>query len=179
MNVQHLKLWIARIASGFLRRGLASRGRGLAGNPPAPQSARLAGGDLASARWLADARRLRRRPIPRPRPMLTQVSREQLRQIFTDPRWASAYDAALPPRPPIAPKLGDPHPAYPSSEPLESRPSVPSRPAAASEDAQDQAARERRLTFIRDLVRRGIYNEGFEPDQLPEQYRPRPEEPAE
>jgi hypothetical protein len=179
MNVQRLKLWIARIAGSLLRRGLAASERDVAGNPQAPQGARLAGGGLASARWLADTRRLRPRPVPRPRPVVAHLAREQLRQIFTDPRWASAYDAALPPRTPTAPRFVDPHPAQPSSEPLETRPSVPSRPAAASEDAQDQAARERHLAFIRDLVRRGIYNEGFEPAQLPDQYRPRPEDPAE
>jgi hypothetical protein len=98
------------------------------------------------------------------------VSREQLRQIFTDPRWASAYDAALPPRPPRAPLVSEAHAPQPAAESVDVRSAVPSRPAAASED---QAERERRrLTFIRDLVRRGIYNEGFDPAQLPEQYRP-------
>jgi hypothetical protein len=32
----------------------------------------------------------------------------------------------------------------------------------------------RRLLFMRELVGRGIYNEGFTPERMPDQYRPKP-----
>ncbi|HEV2235059.1 MAG TPA: hypothetical protein VGR57_00225 [Ktedonobacterales bacterium] len=176
MNVHRLKLWLGRAAQSVRRAWRQYAGRSRTIQPPMRYSAHAPSSDLASARWLDDARRLRARPGARPRPTLTQVSREQLRQILTDPRWASAYDAALPPRPPRPPLLGEAHAPQPAGESTDSRPAVPSRPAAASED---QADRQRRLAFIRDLVRRGIYNEGFDAAHLPEQYRPHPDAPAE
>ncbi|HEY7983423.1 MAG TPA: hypothetical protein VID73_04605 [Ktedonobacterales bacterium] len=177
MNVHRLKLWLARTAHTLQHAWRQAAGRPATVRPRATYSAHAPGSDLASARWLDDARRLRARPGARPRPALPHVSREQLRQIFTDPRWASAYDAAVPPRPPRAPLLGEAHAPQPAAESTDSRPAVPSRPAAASEDQADRERR--RLAFIRDLVRRGIYNEGFDATHLPEQYRPRPDAPVE
>jgi hypothetical protein len=179
MNVQRLKLAIVRVTRLLVHAWRQSSAQAGPVHPRASYGLRAPGSDLATARWLDDSRRLRARNSARPHPTLAQVSREQLRQIFTDPRWASAYDAAGGSRPPRAPTVGEASVQQPSAESVDSRPVVPSRPAAASEDAGDQGARERRrLAFIRDLVRRGIYNEGFEPAQLPEQYRPRPEDPA-
>jgi hypothetical protein len=180
MNVQRLKLAIVRLQRLLLRAGRQAAAPVVPIHPRTPHGAPAPGSDLAAARWLDDSRRLRARPSARSRPALAHVTREQLRQIFTDPRWASAYDAALSPRPPRAPSGGEARAPQSAAESVDSRPAVPSRPAAASEDAGTHEARaRRRLAFIRDLVRRGIYNEGFEPAQLPEQYRPRPEDAAE
>ena len=180
MNVQRLKLAIVHLQRRLLRARRRVSAAPVSVHPRSSSGALAPGTDLASARWLDDSRRLRARAGARPRPALAQVTRDQLRQIFTDPRWASAYDAARLPRPPRTPTGSETRAPHSAGESIDSRPAVPSRPAAASEDTGERAARERRrLAFIRDLVRRGIYNEGFEPAQLPEQYRHRPEDAAE
>jgi hypothetical protein len=180
MDVQRLKLAIVRLKRLLLRAWGRPSDPTRPDHPHAFSGTLAPGSGLASARWLDDSRRLRARPSTRSRPALAQVTREQLRQIFTDPRWASAYDAARSSRPPRPPAGGEGRPTHSAGEAVDSRPAVPSRPAAASEDAGTHEARaRRRLVFIRDLVRRGIYNEGFGPAQLPEQYRPRPEDAAE
>jgi hypothetical protein len=172
MSVQRLKAWLSHIARAWSARSVARK-------PTVPaqrtlstvgQTAPLRSG-LASGRWLDDSRRLRARPAPRPRPALSPASREQLRRILRDPTWAVTYDATLAPRPPRTPPPSDPRAPQPSGESASSRPLATPSPAAASEDQADRE--QRRLRFVRDLVRRGVYNEGFDSTHLPDQYRPK------
>jgi hypothetical protein len=177
MIAHRLKVWVSRVGAALMRAlAFASRPavpvtpvhprRALAtvGSPPAHRSG------LASSRWLDDSRRLRARPVPRP--ALPPASKEHLRQILRDPRWAAAFNAAPATRSPRAPQSGDPRSARQTGEAAPGRP-LTSSSASATPDAQ--AARERRrLDYVRELVRRGIYNEGFDAASLPEQYRPRP-----
>lgn len=176
MNVQRLRLGIARAARAVVRVWRQYAMQASVPHPRVTYSWRSPGSDLATARWLDDCRRLHARVGARPRPTLMYVSHEQLRQIFTDPRWASAYDATPPPRPARPPQVSEGHAPQPTAESMDSRPVAPSSPAAASDEHADRELR--RLVFIRDLVRRGIYNEGFDPAHLPEQYRPPADDPA-
>jgi hypothetical protein len=85
---------------------------------------------------------------------------------------------------PRAPQSGDPRPAHqagdgPASRSLTS-PNPNPNPAPSADGLTDRERR--RLVFLRELVRRGAYNEGFAPGRLPDQYRPPaggPSEPAE
>jgi hypothetical protein len=145
--------------------------------PPAVSAPLAVGGESASPRrlatrtnWLEDGRRLRTHLVPRP--AIARPSTETVRQILRDPHWASAFDATRLSRPPRA------------SNPLESRAlpeggeAAPTRPLATPGPATNagSAAEEaqRRLTLMRDLVQRGLYNEGFTPHDAPDYYRPRP-----
>jgi hypothetical protein len=134
---------------------------------------------LASGSWLEDARRLRPRPVSRLGS--AAPSRENVQRILHDPHWAAAYNAAQTehfPRSAPAPEPRDPR----ETERQVRRSEQASRPLASSahpderESASLSSLRERRrLVYVRELVRRGIYNEGFNPGTMPEQYRPHPE----
>lgn len=181
MIVHRLKDWISRVVAvlaAALRSpstGRRSATLGLSQRPFAAIGiAYPHGSGLATSHWMADARRLRARPVPRP--ALPAPAREQLRQIFRDPRWTVAYNAAPAVRPPRTPLTGTPQPTQPSSEPAAGRPRTSQGPSSAA-DGQGLHER-RRLVYVRELVRRGIYNEGFDPSRLPEQYRPKPPRPG-
>lgn len=126
--------------------------------------------------WLEDARRLRGRPALRP--MQPRPANEMLRQILRDPRWTSAFEAgrlARPPRP------SQPPDERTTNEPMRATPHLPAAPSESTHEpanAEHAVESQRRLLLIRELVRRGLYNEGFKPGQVPDQYRPRSTPPG-
>lgn len=173
MIVHRLRALFSRVVALIIP--LRSTNAGSRKSPPtraqsalAASGARLHGAGLASSRWLDDSRRLRMRPS-RP-PALPPPSREHLRQILRDPRWAAVFDTSQPSR---SPRVAQQAVESPSSRPL----STPIPPTSTGSFSDEER---RRLVFVRQLVRRGVYNEGFAPAQLPEQYRHRatgPESP--
>lgn len=178
MIVHRLKVWLARViarAASVLsaraqprRASAPPRALITVGTPTAYRSG------LASSQWLADSRRLRARPAP----PSTQpaLAAEYLRQILRDPRWAVAFDAGHSPRPPRgASSMADPRASQQPAGPAPSRPLTSPSPAADAGTSAELAWR--RLIFVRELVHRGIYNEGFDPRHLPDHYRPRPTAP--
>lgn len=155
--------------------------------------------DLASSHWMEDARRLHgrvpfahlgtlppgirphasARPQPRdarpPRPARSPRD-EQLREILRDPRWAAFDGHHGTPPPPRLPRGIDPRLTHRPGEGVISRPMTTPSPSPTG-DAQPAPLTEReqrRLVFMRELVGRGVYNEGFAPAQVPDQYRPKP-----
>lgn len=183
MNVARLKAWLLRLLAPL----------GAAWRVGAPSQTRVAQNEralvaaasttphragLASGSWLEDARRLRVRPLSRLGS--AAPSREHVHQILHDPRWATAYNAAQAEHFPRT---------APAVEPRETERKVrrgeqASRPLASSARPEERESpslsslrERRRLVYVRELVRRGIYNEGFTPGALPEQYRPHPEHP--
>ncbi|GAC1447452.1 MAG: hypothetical protein PVSMB4_02890 [Ktedonobacterales bacterium] len=169
MIVHRLRAWFSRVVAV-----VASQRRAYPGGRTLPPvhalaipmpgtAARLHGTGLASSHWLDDSRRLRMRPS-RP-PALPPPSREHLRQILRDPRWAAVFDLSQPSRSPRAPQV-----AQQAIESAPSRPLATPIPPTSEPSLSDEERR--RLVFLRQMVRRGVYNEGFAPAQLPEQYRP-------
>ena len=119
--------------------------------------------------WLADARRLHTHPLPQT--WLARPSTETVRQILRDPRWASAFDAPRVMRPP---RLSNPLEARSLPEVSETAPTRPLTSPSPTPSANAEAEEaQRRLALMRDLVRRGLYNEGFAPKDAPDYYRPR------
>jgi hypothetical protein len=178
MIVHRLKVWLARVlarAASLLsaraqphRASAPARTLITVGTPTAHRSG------LASSQWLADSRRLRARPAPPS--MQPALAADYLRQILRDPRWAVAFDASHGPRPPrSASSMADPRASQQPTGPAPSRPLTSPSPAADAGTSAELAWR--RLNFVRELVRRGIYNEGFDPRHLPDHYRPRPTAP--
>jgi hypothetical protein len=180
MNVARLKAWFLRLIAP-LSDAWSGRTR-IHGRTAATQSNRAlvaaAGAGpyragLASGTWLEDAHRLRARPIGRLGS--AAPSREHVRQILHDPHWAAAYNAAQAEHFPRS---------TPAAEPRETERQIRrseqlSRPLASSAQQEERESpslsslrERRRLVYVRELVRRGIYNEGFTPGALPEQYRP-------
>lgn len=134
---------------------------------------------LASGTWLEDARRLRARPLSRLGS--SAPSREHVHQILYDPHWAAAYSATHPEHFPRTSPASEPH----ETERHARRGEPASRPLTSSARQEDRESpslsslrARRRLVYVRELVRRGIYNEGFTPGALPEQYRPHPDHDA-
>jgi hypothetical protein len=182
MIVHRLKVWVSRwmalLAAAWERHAPLRAIRPSASQPP-PSLAMVGAppvhrSGLASSTWLRDSRRLRAQREPRKG--LPAPAREQLRQIMRDPRWmATYYDTAAAARPPRVPHSPDPRAQTHPGEPTVSRPLASSGPPASAD--QRSTPERRRLNYVRELVQRGIYNEGFDPAQLPEQYRPRPQPP--
>jgi hypothetical protein len=131
---------------------------------------------LAATSWLAAARRLR---PPRAVPM-TQIG--SARERVTPARRASSEDGreqvAAGRARPQEPAPGAPPPARgeaaahsqpaqpaPQSQPLRAEPTLPEL-----ERTSEEYALRRRLVSFKQLVRMGVYNEGFRRDAVPEQY---------
>jgi hypothetical protein len=119
-----------------------------------------------SGSWLDDARRLRPKPaplakldrrVPPPATPPAQPTRDPARSRPLSGRQSP------PQRPGEATPASQPDLATLRSAPL---PSAPLEPAAAMSDQGLQ----RQLLALRRLVRLGIYNEGFDPAHVPEQY---------
>lgn len=179
----HVVAWVHAVAAsakGFGRQAAAPAASALvdaASQPPTALPPRTA------INWLEDARRLRGRPAPRP--IAARPATETLRQILHDPRWTSAFEAGTQIRAPRPSRPLDQRPTLPlpQTQPAPHLPAAPSSSTSDTEqDAQTHASEtedeaRRRLTLIRDLVRRGLYNEGFKPGDIPDQYRTRPAGP--
>lgn len=134
------------------------------------------GASTSAASWLDDSRRLR----PRPSPLA------KLDQQWSPHTAGSARQPVPTPPPggratPIRPaseqppaEAARPQHIEPVTQPLPPR--APSRPdqrlpvPTGSTDLSDQILY-RRLMGLKRLVRLGIYNEGFAPTSVPEQYR--------
>jgi hypothetical protein len=176
MIMRRLKMWLARA----IGRIVVARPASLPSRTLAPSRALAALGaprpyrsGLASSQWLADARRLRARPTSRH--ATSSPSVDHLRQILRDPGWTTAFDAGRLPGPPRStPQIADSRASQQSTGTASSRPLTSPSPAdhSAAELAQH------RLVFVRELVRRGIYNEGFDPRHVPPQYRPKSPPPG-
>lgn len=176
MIVHRLRAWFSRIA--VLLAGQRANAIHLTAAIPAQTRQPLVGaasarpsrgGDFASGSWLADSHRLRERP--QVRPARSGPGPDQLRRILRDPQWAPTYEATSRSKRPQHPSdthaAERPEPA-PSSRPMTS--------SSASSDGELGHER-RRLIYVRELVRRGVYNEGFDPARMPEQYRPKQQPP--
>ena len=137
------------------------------GAEASPRERRL--GTQQSGSWLDDAHRLR----PRRAALATADPNRGKHAAPADPR--PAPRSGTPTRPIIPP-------APPSEEPAPTRPWVfpahaaltpaPQQPAAASGALNgDEVQARRRLMSLKYLVRIGLYNEGFAPSDVPEQYQ--------
>lgn len=180
MNVARLKAWMSRLLASLaaawrarvrepISVGVTPSARALIG----VSSADAYRSGLASGTWLADAQRLRVRPLSRLGS--DAPSREHIQQILHDPHWAAAYNAAQTEHFPRTASAAEPR----ETERYMRRSEPASRPLASSARQEDRESpslsslrERRRLVYVRELVRRGIYNEGFTPGTLPEQYRP-------
>lgn len=134
-----------------------------------------AGATTSTGSWLDDSRRLRPHPSPLARldqQWNTRAAGGSARQpIPTQPHSSRAAPirpaADQPPTEATTPQIGpvtQPLPPRPPTRPDE-RSSVSFGPAGTS----DQILH-RRLMGLKRLVRLGIYNEGFDPTSIPEQY---------
>lgn len=176
MIVRRLKALVAWVVAGF-DRAFGARARQRVRAEHAAVAATTAPHPSPAGRnWLEDGRRLRGRPAPRPAP--ARPANEVLRQVLRDPHWTSAFEAG---------RLARPlHPLHPleertTLEPLRLSPHLSAAPSDSAREAangEDMVEEQRRLLLIRELVRRGLYNEGFKPGHIPEQYRPRPTPPG-
>lgn len=111
-----------------------------------------------------------------------EVDRTRRQKADTSPLCSTLHEDALPPEPPLltdpplSPAAPVPDPA-PALSPAFPPASVPKGSAAASaaegvnEPSTVEVDPARRLSFVRYLVRRGVFNEGFASDSLPAQYR--------
>lgn len=172
MLVQRLTNWLANLLSRLtarLRTVLTSLvpGDQRLGAEASPRERRL--GTQQSGSWLDDAHRLR----PRRAALATADPNRGKHAAPADPR--PAPRSGTPTRPIIPP-------APPSEEPAPTRPWVfpahaaltpaPQQPAAASGALNgDEVQARRRLMSLKYLVRIGLYNEGFAPSDVPEQYQ--------
>jgi hypothetical protein len=89
--------------------------------------------------------------------------REQVAAVRTRPQEPGF--GAPPPARGDAAALSQPAQPAPQSQPLRAEPALP----ALERTSEDYALR-RRLVSFKQLVRMGIYNEGFHRDAVPEQY---------
>lgn len=133
-----------------------------------PRDGRL--GTQQSGSWLDDAHRMR----PRRAALATADPNRGKRATPTDPRPAPRSGTPTHPIIPPAPPLQDPtsarpwvFPAHAASSPGPQQPAAP--PDAPSGGDETQARR--RLMSLKYLVRIGLYNEGFAPSDVPEQYQ--------
>ncbi len=202
MDVRHLRAWLDRAATACaaawralmpgrrptVRQPVATRM--VEGGAPHPRS------DLASSLWMDDARRLHGRdpfahlgnippgmkppasagPAPREARTLRPARSprdEQLREILRDPRWAS-FDGLRGSPPPRLPGRADSRPAHRPGEGVISRPLTSPSPSGDAQPGPLTERERRRLHFLRELVERGVFNEGFAPERMPDQYRPKP-----
>ncbi len=170
MFVRRLMQWLT---------GLLASARRVSRGAPATEIADAGAVSLPITNWLADARRvrpargvamapvagLRERAMP-PRLRSGAIGREQVaagrsRPLETPP-------GAQPPSRGDQAAQQQPTPAAPQSQPLAPRPDFPALEPAPT--LGDDAVLHRQLTAFKQLVRLGVYNEGFRRDALPEQY---------
>lgn len=168
MFVQRLQRWLRRIAASLFHPHAHDV---LPPERTAVLSASLRGetgasGVSSGASWLDDGRRLRPRPSP---------------PAKLDQRWNARL---IPPRQPVptqpqasrAPTIR-PAAEQPKAETPRKKPAEPAQsgelihPVSGSPSpAMDGQIEYRRLMALKRLVRLGIYNEGFDPSRVPEQY---------
>lgn len=160
MFVQRLQRWLRKLAASLFHSHSTDP---LPPERTAVLSASLRGDGQAAgpggASWLDDGRRLRPRPSP---------------PAKLDQRWNTRPAA---PRRPV-PTQPQQKPAEPAARREDT--AVPTQPIHASEPplsafgstspTTDGQPDYRRLIALKRLVRLGIYNEGFDPSQVPEQY---------
>ena len=172
MIVRRFAQWLIRFVAPRAPRAQARRpqqtlGAGAVASKPEP---------LAATSWLAAARRLR---PPRTVPM-TQIggARERVTPSQLSSGAGGREQVAAGRTRPQEPALGAAPPAHgdaaahsqpvlpaPPSQPLRAEPVPP-----ALERTSEDFALRRRLVSFKQLVRMGVYNEGFHKDAVPEQY---------
>lgn len=174
MLVQRLMERLAKLRSwlaarlGAMVAALRSAGRGAASGT-APREGRLS--TQQSGSWLDDAHRLR----PRRAALATADQMRGNQTASGEPRPGAPTRPIVPSTPPPETRLGRPwqfpaHPApMPAPTPAPATP-PPAAPAPDSREGNEVQAR-RRLMSLRYLVRIGLYNEGFAPSAVPEQYQ--------
>ena len=166
-----LRSWLAarlRAAMASLR----SAGHG-ATSGASPRDGRLS--TQQSGSWLDDAHRLRQR---RSTALATADQNHGKQAASGEPRPATPTRPIVPSTsastPPADARPARPwqFPAHPTSTPTPV-PITPPQPAAAAHSSRelDEVQARRRLMSLKYLVRIGLYNEGFAPSALPEQYR--------
>jgi hypothetical protein len=177
MLMQRLTETLARLRSWIAGRVRAlSRAERREVVAAAPRESRV---NLQQPRsWLDDAHRLRPRRSPaatteqihgKPAPRREMRPGVPTRPIVPPTAPRSQQPSPVRPRQlPAHPALPAPTPA-PASTPAPIPPAVP-QPAAANTPDDDAAQTRRQLLSLRYLVRLGLYNEGFAPDEVPEQY---------
>ena len=174
MLVQRLTKWLTNLLARVTMRrhptGLSQSGAGHSGRSAAGSRAQQAGS------WLDDARRLRppRSALATADPPHAQDGTP--REGYVRPAERLIGRSAMPTHP-LKPANATPQnpPQPPKRLPA---PSAPQQPAVASVPSGDRAAdgatadgqAGRRLMSLKYLVRIGLYNEGFPPGTLPEQY---------
>ncbi|HLZ24128.1 MAG TPA: hypothetical protein VKQ30_18595 [Ktedonobacterales bacterium] len=180
MIVQHLPRWLRKVVASLFHHTHSTHL--LPPERTAVLSATLRGDvhstSTASASWLDDGRRLRLRPSPPAKldQRWNPRAATPRQPVPTQPqpgRAPSLRPAAEQP----APELPRPNPAEPAATRAE--PAPPTQPAPTNDTpltafgASSSMAEQymyRRLMALRRLVRMGIYNEGFDPNRVPEQY---------
>ena len=176
MLVQRLTQRLATLRSHLAARlramfaSLRSAGRGAA-TGAIPHDGRLS--TQQSGSWLDDAHRLRQR---RSTALATADQNRGKQTISGEPRPAVPTRPILPPpAPATSTPPAEARPARPWQFPAHPAPapSTPPQPAAAAPTSHDgdEAHARRRLMSLRYLVRIGLYNEGFAPSAVPEQYQ--------
>lgn len=176
MLVQRLTKWLtnllARVTMRWRPARLSRAGAGHSGRPAAGSRAQQAGS------WLDDARRLRP-----PRSALATVDPPHAqdgtpREGYGRPAERLIGRSAMPTHP-LKPAGATPqNPPQPQPPKRLPAPSAPQQPVVASAPSGDGAGDgytvdgqvRRRLMSLKYLVRIGLYNEGFPPGNLPEQY---------
>ncbi|HEX6797602.1 MAG TPA: hypothetical protein VF116_07805 [Ktedonobacterales bacterium] len=172
MLVQRLTKRLANLLSRLatrLRAALTSLAPGerKLGAEASPRDGRM--NTQQSGSWLDDAHRLR----PRRTALATADPNRRKHAAPADPRPAPRSGTPTRPIVPPTPPTQDPtyarpwvFPAHAASTP------APQQPAAASGAlGGDEAQARRRLMSLKYLVRIGLYNEGFAPTDVPEQYQ--------
>lgn len=173
MLVQRLTKWLTNLLARVgLRRRSASAAEARNGH-----SGRSAAGARTqqAGSWLDDARRLRP-----PRSALATADPPHAQDGASHEGFARSAErllgrSAMPTRPLKPASAGPQSPAQPPKR--LPAPSAPQQPAVASAPSGDGAAdrdtdvqARRRMMSLKYLVRIGLYNEGFAPGNLPEQY---------
>ena len=172
MIVRRFAQWLTALLSRLTRRVFARASAGAA----RPNAVTAAVQPLRISNWLADGRRLRpARAVP-----MTQIAGSRERAVASRPRGGDAGleqvgagrlrpQGTAPSTPPPAHgerTIKQPSPqTAPQSQPLPAEPSLP----ALARTSEEYALR-RQLQSFKQLVRLGIYNEGFSKDSVPEQY---------
>ena len=184
MIVARLKAWLRRLLAPLRAgRGVRAHSATAAQRHTRPLVATVSASPyrsgLACGTWMEDARRLRAQPETRLGS--SAPSRENVRQIMHGPHWAAAYNASQTehfPRSAPAAESREGELQLRRSESA-SRPLASSAPQEEPDSGALSSLRERRrMVYVRELVRRGIYNEGFTPGTMPDQYRPRQQNDA-
>ena len=175
MLVQRLTKRLANLLSRLtarLRAALTSLAPGerRLGAEASPRDGRL--GTQQSGSWLDDAHRLR----PRRAALATADPNRGKHAAPADPRPAPRSGTPTRPIIPPAPPSEEPRPTRPwvfpahaASTPAQQQQQPP--PAAFGALGGDEAQARRRLMSLKYLVRIGLYNEGFAPSDVPEQYQ--------